>query len=75
MVFLHLLFFVQVVLESLPISSSGHLILLERLFDFGGRLDLAAQLAVLDARWAPLLHLSTLLIIGIYFLPQYLPVL
>jgi len=74
-VLLQLLFFVQVVLESLPVSSSGHLALVTCLFNRAGLPAAAARFAALGAKWNALLHLPTLVILGVYFLPQYLPVL
>jgi len=72
---LGLLFFVQVVLESLPVSSSGHLALLVQLLVKSGKSDFAGQLMVLDGLWNALLHLPTLVILALYFLPPYLPLL
>jgi len=74
-VFLHLLFFVQVVLESLPVSSSGHQALVSCLFERVGLPEVAARFAELGVQWNALLHLPTLAILAAYFLPHYLPIL
>jgi len=68
---LELLFFVQVVLESLPVSSSGHLALLVQLLARGGFDFCAAQLATFDHALSDLLHLPTLIILSAFFLPRY----
>ena len=66
-----LLFFVQVVLESLPVSSSGHLSLLMQLLDYWGRNGEATQLALLNAQWDGVLHLPTLVIMAVYFFSPF----
>lgn len=66
MLYFYLFIFVQIVFESLPISSSGHLIVLEKLFE-----KLNLPLVLLPLNFDHFLHLFALLIMFFVFYPIY----
>lgn len=73
MLYLYAIIFVQTVLESLPISSSGHVLLFNMICDaHGSHYCVRPQLAspIFEA-WFYCLHGLTAVVLAIYFFPQW----
>ncbi len=74
MFFVYLWIATQIIVEMMPISSSGHIFLLQAVLQKYGFdiLTFFAQKKINIKRFYYFLHLPTLLIVGIYFFPQWL---
>ncbi len=65
------LVFVQVVLEGLPVSSSGHVWLACKGLVRAGAMLFCEQVGLLDAVWNNMLHIPTLFIVTVFFTQRY----
>ena len=70
MLYMMLVIFIQIVVESLPVSSSSHVLLLEKICIFFGITSIP-----ITQSFDHFLHLATVLIVTIFFRREWMPLL